>query len=230
MKMTTTTSDSEKKLAAYEALKYVTNGMILGLGTGSTAEHMIRGLGAKVSEGLQVKGVPSSERSARLARELGIPLTTLEVCVSLDLTIDGADEFDPELRLIKGGGGALLREKILAHNSKMNIIITDSSKAVERLGAFKLPIEVIPLAVQPILQELNAMALEPVLRKTDQMVYRTDENNFILDLNILKQNDLTALNHTLLSIPGVVETGLFLDTTDILIMGKGEGTTTVRRA
>ena len=228
--MTIITSDSEKKMAAYEALKYVTNGMILGLGTGSTAEHMIRGLGAKVSEGLQVKGVPSSERSARLARELGIPLTTLEVCVSLDLTIDGADEFDPELRLIKGGGGALLREKILAHNSKMNIIITDSGKAVERLGAFKLPVEVIPLAVQPILEELNAMELEPALRKTDQMVYRTDENNFILDLNILKQNDLTALNHTLLSIPGVVETGLFLDTTDILIMGKGEGTTMVRRA
>ncbi len=228
--MTTITSDSEKKLAAYEALKYVTNGMILGLGTGSTAEHMIRGLGVKVSEGLQIKGVPSSERSARLARELGIPLTTLEVCVTLDLTIDGADEFDQELRLIKGGGGALLREKILAHNSKMNIIITDSSKAVERLGAFKLPVEVIPLAVQPILQELNAMELEPVLRKTDQTVYRTDENNFILDLNIVKQNDLTALNYTLLSIPGVVETGLFLDTTDILIMGKGEGTATVRRA
>ena len=228
--MTTITSDSEKKLAAYEALKYVSDGMILGLGTGSTAEHMIRELGAKVSEGLQVKGVPSSERSARLAGELGIALTTLEVCVTLDLTIDGADEFDPELRLIKGGGGALLREKILAHNSKMNIIITDSSKAVERLGAFKLPVEVIPLAVQPILEELNAMELEPVLRKTDQMVYRTDENNFILDLNIVKQNDITALNHTLLSIPGVVETGLFLDTTDILIMGKGEGTTTIRRA
>ncbi len=223
-------SDNEKKLAALEALKYVTNGMILGLGSGSTAEHMIHGLGVKVSEGLQVKGVPSSERSAELARELDIPLTTLEDCGKLDLTIDGADEFDPELRLIKGGGGALLREKILAHNSKMNIIITDSSKAVERLGAFKLPVEIIPLAVWPILEELNAMELQPVLRKTGQTNYRTDENNFILDLNILKQDDLTALNDTLLSIPGVVETGLFLDTTNILIMGKREGTTTIRRA
>ncbi len=227
--MKTNISDTEKILAAREALNYVKDGMTLGLGTGSTAEHMIRGLGEKVSMGLTVQGVPSSERTAKLARELGIPLTTLDVSGTLDLTIDGADEFDPELRLIKGGGGALLLEKIVAHNSKVNIIIADASKAVQKLGKFKLPVEVIPFAVQPILAELEVMGVQPVLRQSHDKVFRTDENNYILDISIFGRNNLEQLNQSLIAIPGVVETGLFLDTTDILIMGKGEETTTITR-
>ncbi|MEM1340537.1 MAG: ribose-5-phosphate isomerase RpiA [Bacteroidota bacterium] len=219
--MAITNPDNEKKRAAQEALKYVNTGMVLGLGTGSTAKHMIRGLGAMVSQGLQVKGVPSSERTANLAKELGIPLTTLELAPQLDLTIDGADEFDPKLRLIKGGGGALLREKILAHNSKMNIIITDSSKAVRQLGKFKLPLEIIPFALQSILVELQEMELRPVLRRSSKGIFTTDENNYILDISVYEWDNLNELNRQLIAIPGIVETGLFLETTDLLIMGKG---------
>lgn len=221
--------ENEKILAAQESVNYIKDGMIVGLGSGSTAEHMIRELGKKVAGGLDIKGVPSSEKTARLAQEVGISLITLEEAVILDINIDGADEFDPELRLIKGGGGALLREKILAHNSKSNVIITDSSKAVDRLGAFKLPVETIPFATQSIMAQLQKMELQPVLRKVGGAPYRTDENNFILDTDVSGKDDLNTLNQKVLEIPGVVETGLFLNYTDVLIIGKGDGVETLKR-
>ncbi len=220
--MTTNNVEKEKALAAQESLTYIRDGMIIGLGTGSTAAYMLHGLGQKIAAGLHVKGVPSSDQTAKLAQELGIPLTTLDQSGTLDLTIDGADEFDPDLQLIKGGGGALLREKILAHNSKRNIIIADSGKTVQQLGVFKLPLEVIPFAMQLIMGELREMELQPVLRQSERTVFRTDENNCIIDINILGVERLPELNRTLLAIPGIVETGLFLETTDIVIMGKGE--------
>ena len=220
--MKTNNVAKEKALAAKRSLSYIRDGMTIGLGTGSTAAYMLHGLGEKIAAGFNIKGVPSSEQTAKLARELGIPLATLEESGQLDLTIDGADEFDPDLQLIKGGGGALLREKILAHNSKRNIIIADSGKAVQQLGAFKLPLEVIPFAMQLIMDELKEMELQPVLRQSEGGVFRTDENNFIIDINILGVERLPELNNRLLAIPGIVETGLFLETTDILIMGKGK--------
>ncbi|NAS13298.1 ribose-5-phosphate isomerase RpiA [Poritiphilus flavus] len=220
--------NNEKKLAALEAVKYVQNGMIVGLGTGSTSAYMIEKLGEEVSNGLDIQGVPSSERSAALAEEYGIPLVSLNEVVELDITIDGADEFDPGLQLIKGGGGALLREKILAHNSKMNIIIADSGKAVSKLGKFKLPIEIIPFAANSIIAELHKMGLKPELRKNREGEFRTDENNLIVDVDIWDHEDLTQLNLDLLNIPGVVETGLFLKTTDILIMGKDKEVVTYK--
>ncbi|WP_425235674.1 ribose-5-phosphate isomerase RpiA [Ulvibacterium sp.] len=222
--MKSTVIEHEKKLAAYESVSLVKNGMIVGLGSGSTAEHMIRKLGEEVEKGLSIKGVPSSERTAQLAQEVGIPLILLKEAITLDINIDGADEFDPKFRLIKGGGGALLREKILAHNSKLNVIIADSGKKVSALGKFKLPLEIIPFATQAILAELNKMGLKPVLRKLDGGAYRTDENNNIIDIDIFGVKEVDKLNGTLIEIPGVVETGLFLKTTDIILMGQGSET------
>nr|WP_299339409.1 ribose-5-phosphate isomerase RpiA [Allomuricauda sp.] len=214
--------DSEKKIAAKEAIAMVKDGMVLGLGSGSTAYFMIESLGERVKNGLSVVGVPSSDKTAKLAQEYNIPLTTLNEVKMIDVNIDGADEFDPELRLIKGGGGALLREKLIAYNSKTNIIIADSSKYVDKLGKFKLPIEVIPFSKNSILLKLEQMGLKPILRKQSGKEYRTDENNVIIDVDIFEVKDLESLNHTLIQIPGVVETGLFLGIADMVIMGKGE--------
>lgn len=222
-------SDYEKEVAAIESVKYIKNGMLVGLGSGSTAAHMIRELGVKVAAGLAIKAVPSSDTTADLAQKAGITLISLEEAGTLDVNIDGADEFDAKLQLIKGGGGALLREKIVAHNSKVNIIISDSSKQVGRLGKFKLPLETIPFATNNIIAELDELGLQPVLRKKGSNTYKTDEQNYIVDVNVLEQNDLVALNETLINIPGVVETGLFLNTTDLIIMGKGDGITVIEK-
>ncbi len=213
--------DTEKKLAAAESVKLIKNGMVAGLGSGSTAACMIRKLGAEVSKGLDIRGVPSSEATAKLAVECGIPLLSLEEAGILDINIDGADEFDPRLRLIKGGGGALLREKVLAHNSKFNVIIADSAKSVERLGTFRLPIETIPFATKNIIAELHKLGLSPQLRMVDGTPYKTDENNCIADLDISQWEDLPALEVLLQHIPGIVETGLFLGTTDQIIVARG---------
>ena len=215
-------AQKEKELAAKASIEYVDEGMLVGLGTGSTAEYMLRYLGERVKNGLEILGVPSSDRTAKLAKELGIPLTTLGKVSRLDVYIDGADEIDRDFQMIKGGGGALLREKILAHNSNFNVIIIDSSKKVDKLEAFKLPIEVIPLASGKILGVLKQLGLNPSLRKIGTEVYKTDENNVILDVGISKKDKLHQLNSKLLGIPGIVETGLFLDYVDILIEGKDD--------
>ena len=221
--------DQEKLIAAKEAVKYVKSGMTVGLGTGSTAAHMVNELGRLVQNGLKIVGVPSSESTKKLATERGIPLTTLENVKSIDVYIDGADEFDPYMQLIKGGGGALLREKILTYNSDLVIIIADSQKEVKRLGAFKLPVETIPFATQKIEQLLKKMELQPKLRLKDSANFITDEGNFILDLNIAHITNIPLLESSLKQIPGIVETGLFLDMADIIIVGKGESTVTVKR-
>src|SRR5690554_3177458 len=216
--------DHEKKIAALEAIKYVEDGMVIGLGTGSTAQFMIRALGERVLTGLKIRGVPSSETTRELALECGIPLIPLEDGKRIDVTIDGADEFDPYLQLIKGGGGALLHEKILAYNSDLYIIIADSKKRVDRLGTFKLPVETIPFATPIIIQTLMNMGIRPVLRKNNGEVFITQEGNYIIDLDIHHITNLTELERKLKQIPGIVETGLFLGMADIIIMGKEKGT------
>ena len=214
---------NEKKVAALEAVKYIKNGMTVGLGTGSTAFFMIEALGQMVEQGLEIEAVATSDETEKLAKKLGIEVITLAEAKRLDLTIDGADEVDSNFQLIKGGGGALLREKIVAHNSDFNIIIADSSKQVSRLGKFKLPIETIPFATQLILKELKEMNLHPVQRMRGADDYKTDENNDILDIDIWNTDiKLTDLEHQLKNIPGIVETGLFLTSTDLVIIGKGE--------
>jgi ribose 5-phosphate isomerase A len=187
---------------------------------------MIRELGAKVAKGFKVKGVPSSKETEKLALKEGIQLISLDDTRQIDLNIDGADEINPALQLIKGGGGALLREKIIAHNSKMNVIIADSGKLVETLGKFRLPIETIPFATSAIISELKGSGLHPLLRKTDGTTYRTDENNYIVDLDISGWHDLPELER-LLRIPGIVETGLFLHTTDLVILGRKNAAVTL---
>lgn len=219
----------EKQLAAKEAIKYVTNGMTVGLGTGSTAFYMLKELEQLILNGLEIIGVPSSESTKKLAIEMGIPLTTLDKIDRMDIYIDGADEFDPYMQLIKGGGGALLREKVLAHNSDMVIIIADSTKEVRRLGEFKLPVETIPFATANISRLLYKMDLHPILRLQNGENYITDEGNYILDLNILKVSNLSGLERGLKQIPGIVETGLFLDVADKIVVGKGDKTVTLSK-
>ena len=213
---------NEKKVAALEAVKYIKDGMTVGLGTGSTAFFMIEAIGEMVRNGLEIKAVATSDETEKLARKLGINVITLAEAKRLDVTIDGADEVDGQFQLIKGGGGALLREKIVAHNSDFNIIIADSSKQVSRLGKFKLPIETIPFATQLIIKELEEMNLHPVQRMRGTDDYKTDENNDIVDVDIWNSDvKLTDLEHQLKNIPGIVETGLFLTSTDLVIIGKG---------
>ncbi|MEP2238268.1 MAG: ribose-5-phosphate isomerase RpiA [Maribacter sp.] len=214
---------NEKKVAALEAVKYVKSGMTVGLGTGSTAFFMIEAIGEMVKNGMQIKAVATSNETEKLATKLGIDVITLAEAKRLDVTIDGADEVDEDFQLIKGGGGALLREKIVAHNSDLNIIIADSSKSVSKLGKFKLPIETIPFATQLIIKELEAMKLKPVQRINGDADYKTDENNDIVDIDIWDTDiTLTDLEQQLKTIPGIVETGLFLTTTNLVIIGKGE--------
>ena len=222
-------AENEKWIAAIASADYVKNGMIVGLGSGSTAAFMIAELGKRIAGGLIMKGVPSSDATARLAKQAGISLLSLDEAGTMDINIDGADEFDSKFQLIKGGGGALLREKILAHNSRFNIIIADSGKQVERLGKFKLPVETIPFATETIISELNTMDLNPRLRMKNNEVYKTDENNCILDIDIFQKDDLKALNDVLIQIPGVVETGLFLSSTDIVLMGQGNKVVTLKK-
>ena len=184
---------------------------------------MIEAIGEMVRNGLKIKAVATSEETEKLAKKLGINVISLAEAKRLDVTIDGADEVDSQFQLIKGGGGALLREKIVAHNSDLNIIIADSSKQVSRLGQFKLPIETIPFATQLIIKELEEMNLHPVQRMRGTEDYKTDENNDIVDVDIWKTDiKLIDLEHQLKNIPGIVETGLFLTSTDLVIIGKGE--------
>ncbi len=224
---------SLKIKAAAEALTYVTDGMRLGIGTGSTAEEFVRLLATKVAAGLNVVGVPTSERTAALCRELGIKLTTLDETPSLDLTIDGADEIDPQLALIKGGGGALLREKIVASASAKMVVIADESKLVATLGAFPLPIEVnrFGLAATQLAIERAASKLElsgPItLRMTGTDAFVTDGGHLILDASFGRIPDTRALSDALHAIPGVVEHEIFLGLARVAILAGADGIRTL---
>jgi ribose 5-phosphate isomerase A len=201
-----------KRAAAAEALKHVEPGMKLGLGTGSTAKHFVDLLGERVAAGLTVVCVPTSERTHQQAMSLGIPLSTLDDLKTLDLTVDGADEIDPALRLIKGGGGALLREKIVAAASREMIVIADESKVVKQLGSFALPIEINRFGAGATHIAVAAIcAHKPVtLRMAHGAPYETDGGHLILDAAMNAIEDAEALESALLRVPGVVETGLFL--------------------
>ena len=220
----------EKRRAAERSLDYVEDGMVLGLGTGSTAAHVVRLLGARVRDGLNITGVPTSRATEALAEECGVALTTLEEVTRVDLTIDGADEVDPELGLIKGGGGALLREKIVASVSDRYVIIADESKLVPRLGAFALPVEVTPFALAVVTARLDAEGAKPVLRRVaggDPMV--TDEGHHLLDCAYRAIDDAPALARALTGIVGVVEHGLFVGMADVAVIGRGEGVEVIER-
>ncbi|PWE32047.1 ribose 5-phosphate isomerase A [Maritimibacter sp. 55A14] len=228
--------EKAKFVAAKRAVDYVEDGMRLGLGTGSTAAWMVRILGEMVrEEGLNITGVPTSSRTADLAREVGVPITTLDEVKWLDLTIDGADEFDPDLNLIKGGGGALLQEKIVATASDMMVVVSDASKQVETLGAFPLPVEVIPFGwqttkalIEESLTGLDVMGRSASLRLNHDAPFVTDEGNHILDLHLRRIGNPRQLSMVLNQVPGVVENGLFIDIADAIVIGHGDGLVEVR--
>ena len=225
-------SDQAKFLAAKRACEFVHNGMKLGLGTGSTAAWMVRCLAERVNkEGLKVKGVPTSIQTANLAKKLGIEVITLDSAGQLDLTIDGTDEFDGNLSLIKGAGGALLREKIVASASNKMIVIADDAKGVERLGRFPLPVEVLnfgfqssQLLIQALLEFQDVDSSIIKTRMAGGLPFVTDEGNHILDLYLGRIGDAAALSLALNQVPGVVENGLFVKLCDVVIVGLADGT------
>jgi ribose 5-phosphate isomerase A len=223
-------SDSLKMLAAERALDFVTPGMKLGLGTGSTAARFVELLGNRVAAGLNVIGVPTSEATRILAERHGVPLTTLDEHPELDLTVDGADEIDGELRLIKGAGGALLREKIVAMASERMIVIADRSKRVERLGKFPLPVEIVQFGARATLRMIEAAAQDVgcrgqiALRKSaNGENYLSDNGHFIVDCAFDPILDAESLGDVLEMIPGVVEHGLFIGIADTAILAGADG-------
>ena len=223
--------DEERRRAAEAALEDVRPGMKLGLGSGRTAEQFVRLLAERVRGGLAVVGVPTSARTAELARAEGIPLATLDDEPVLDLVVDGADEVDPQLRLIKGGGGALLREKIVASASARMIIVADEGKLVDALGAFPLPIEIVPFGATPIRLAIERMVARLGLsgsmawRRAGAGPYVTDGGNHILDVSLGRIEDPERLAQELDSMPGVVEHGLFIGLASLVVVAGSDGVT-----
>ena len=228
--------DKAKFVAAKRAVDFVESGMRVGLGTGSTAAWMVRCLGELVREdGLKVTGVPTSTRTADLARDVGIKVVSLDEAKWLDITIDGADEFDQNLNLIKGGGGALLQEKIVATASDQMIVISDASKEVEALGNFPLPVEVVPFGwqttkaiIEETLINLEVLGRTGTLRLNGDAPFVTDEGNYIIDLHLNRIGNARQCGLILNQVPGVVENGLFVDICDVVVVGHGDGLVEVR--
>ncbi|MEM9044460.1 MAG: ribose-5-phosphate isomerase RpiA [Pseudomonadota bacterium] len=225
-------TDRAKRAAGLAALEHVRSGMKLGLGTGSTAAFMVADLGRMVADGLEVVGVPTSSVTAEQARGLSIPLTTLEDVGRLDLVIDGADEFDPDFNLIKGAGGALLQEKIVASAAERMIVISDASKEVATLGAFPLSVEIVRFGWQSterliadLLLEADVDGRQIVRRMADGAPYVTDEGHFIFDLHLHRIGDPAGLDRALNGLTGVVDTGLFCGIASDVIVGEPDGST-----
>jgi ribose 5-phosphate isomerase A len=215
-------NDHEKEAAARASLRFVKDGQVVGLGTGSTVAYFIQALGEQVKSGLRIRGIPSSVRSKEMATGLGIPLTTLDECQEIDVTVDGADEVDPQLRLIKGGGGALLREKIVASASRQLVIVADATKRVPVLGSFPLPVEVIKFAQALVAKKIQALgATVEMRRKEDGTPYLTDESNYILDCWFGQIPDADGLARQLSDMPGVVEHGLFIGMASVVLVANG---------
>jgi ribose 5-phosphate isomerase A len=220
-----------KKQAGEKAVEYIKEGMIVGLGTGSTVEYSIKKLGKLVRDGLKIKGIPTSIRTQRIAKEEKIPLTTLEENPVIDLTIDGADEVDSDLNLIKGGGGALVREKIIAYNSKKVIIVIDDSKIVKALGIdFPLPVEVVRFGWTSTKKTLEDIGCNVELRRVmENEPFITDNSNYILDCEFERIVEPEQLEININNIPGVVENGLFIGLVDEVIVGGKQGISTLNK-
>ena len=218
-----------KKLAGEKAVDHIEDGMIIGLGTGSTVEYTLRKLGELVKKGLKIKGIPTSVHTQRIAEKEKIPLTTLEENPVIDVTIDGADEVDSDLNLIKGGGGALVREKIIAFNSKKVIIVIDDSKVVKALGIdFPLPVEVTKFGWTSIKKTLEEFDCNVELREImENEPFITDNGNYILDCEFDRITDPEQLEIDINNIPGVVDNGLFIGLVDEVIVGGKQGILTL---
>ncbi len=223
-------ANQEKEAAARAGIAFVHDRDVVGLGTGSTAAYAVRFLGERVSKGLKIRGIPTSTATRDLAVSLNIPLTNFDEVQQIDVTLDGADEFDPQLNLIKGGGGALLREKIVASASRKVIILADASKRVERLGKFPLPVEVIPFAQALIAKKITDLgAAVKVRTNKNNSVFVTDEGHHILDCAFGQINDPAGLARRLSDMPGVVEHGLFIGMANVVLLARGKEVTEIRR-
>ncbi|RLL46753.1 ribose 5-phosphate isomerase A [Oceanobacillus piezotolerans] len=218
-----TEQDKLKKIAGEKAVEYIKDGMKVGLGSGSTVYWMIKRLGERIKqERIVVEGIPSSNKTAEWAKEFGVSLTDFSRVTELDITIDGADEVDGNLQLIKGGGGALFREKVIAQAAKQLLIIVDPSKLVKTLGAFPLPVEVLPFGWEIISKELKELGADCSLRKQNEDIYITDNGNYILDCQFSEIKDPVKLHNELIHKVGVLETGLFIDMTKTVLVGGEE--------
>ncbi len=216
--------DKIKDLLGKRAAELVEPGMIVGLGTGTTAHHFILHLANRCKTGLSITAVPSSEQSLQLAQKHGIPLFPVDKITAIDLTIDGADEVDSARRMIKGGGGALLREKIVAYASHKVIIITDTSKVVEKLGHHPLPVEIVPFGHEITKRHIDALNLKSQWRTNTQGdLWISDNGNYILDISFPLMDNPEREEARLVQIPGVVETGFFLDFADEVLVGHPDG-------
>ena len=210
---------TEKKAAASKSLEYIQNGMTIGLGTGSTIKFLVKMLADKINNGFEFTAVSTSTQTTKLANSLGVEIKSLDEVEKIDLTIDGADEVDQNLNGIKGGGGALLKEKIVASSSDRNIWIVDSTKYVEQLGKFPLPVEIVKFGAKNLFKKLQLERFNPEFRMSDGEKIITDEGHYILDLHLTGIENVNTLNSSLLSISGIVETGLFINICDTLIIG-----------
>ena len=222
--------DDEKLTAAREAVKFIKDDQIIGLGTGSTAKFAVIEIGRLVKDGLRTKAVPTSNATAELAKSLNIPLIDLDAVDLIDLTIDGTDEFDANLNLIKGGGGALFREKMVARMTGREIIIADSSKKVERLGKFKVPVEVVPIALDYVQKQINKINAGTKLREKNNKTFVTDAGNYIVDADFGLINDANDISDKLNAIEGVVCHGLFINLAHTVIMAKDGETIVFNRS
>lgn len=227
--MTSDDLERLKKAAALKAIEFVHDGMVVGLGTGSTAKHMVVALGERVSAGMKLRGVPTSHETAELARQAGIPLIDSDNRWEIDVAIDGADQVDPQFTLIKGGGGALLKEKIVAASAKRFIVMVDHTKQVSVLGgSFPLPIEVVPFGWGSTAREIEALTQSRVvLRARNGVPFKTEAGHLIVDVYLDRIDHPGELETALNLIPGVVETGLFVGRTNVLIVGTPQGVQTV---
>jgi ribose 5-phosphate isomerase A len=223
--MNTQDLDSLKKAAALKAVEFVRDGMVVGLGTGSTATHMIIALGEKIRAGMTLRGVPTSKETAILAKQQGIFLVDTDDAWVIDVAIDGADQVDPGFNLIKGGGGALLKEKIVAASAKQFIVMVDHTKRVPVLGgSFPLPIEVVPFGWGNTAREIESLTQSRVVRRErNGAPFNTEAGNVVLDVHLPQIDNPRELEIALNLIPGVVETGLFVGRTDLLIVGTADG-------
>lgn len=201
---------NEKLILGEKAVDFIRDGMVVGLGTGSTVFYTLNKLGQLVKQGLRIKGIPTSSQTEELAKKWGIPLSNFEEIEQIDIAIDGADEVNPELDLIKGGGGALLREKIIAKAAKTFIVVADSSKLVEKLGTFHLPVEVVPFGAEMTKKHIHRLGGHPNLRQIKGMPYKTDNGNYIFDCVFSDILYPETLEQELNMLPGVVENGLFV--------------------
>ncbi len=215
--------EREKQLAAKTVARWIPDGARIGIGSGTTAAYFIRALGGRVrDEGLRVSGIATSVTSEELARSVGIPLLQPASGLQLDFTVDGADEITPELHLIKGGGGKLFREKVIAAASCFLLVVADSSKAVPVLGEMPLPVEVVPFAVPWVADRITALGGSPVRREKDGAPYVTDQNNWILDCHFRSIPDPVELDSELKKVPGILENGLFIGLAKLAVVAEGQ--------